>query len=325
MLRKLEALERNLNSFQTHQMDRSEFLLQAMRTTDGNVSYDLKLSDLRASLTNPNHIPRRIPKLKEVFNEYSNVLKEGRPLKLWDYDVEYLDPKALWIQLNELIFRREYIFSDDFSASHRVVDGGANIGLSVLFFKAIYPNAHVIAFEPNEDCHEVARRNIERNNLSDVTLIKAALGPECGSAKLYFSDTDSMAASLSPRKITREMEMAAIDVPMEGLSTYLDAPVDFLKLDIEGNEAEVLEAAREKLGNVRNLFCEYHFSETQPEKNKLRDIVDVLDDAAFDFQIGKSLWFGEHSEVAPMNFIGKDYSGVIYAKRRTAKVVDSAS
>ncbi|WP_424832223.1 FkbM family methyltransferase [Ruegeria sp.] len=340
MSRRLETLEQVINSFQARQLDRSEFLLQALRSTDRNISRDLKvlldasrqmptahatLSDLRAALADSSRKPRRLPKLKDVFSEYSNVLEEGKPFKLWGYDVEYLDSKALWIQLNELIFRREYIFSHDFNAPHRIIDGGANIGLSVLFLKAIYPNAHIVAFEPNEVCWEVARRNIERNNLSNVTLLKAALGPECGSAKLYVSDTDSMAASLAPRRITDEMEHAAVDVPMKGLGAYLDSPVDFLKLDIEGNEAEVLAAVRDKLGNVRNLFCEYHFSAAQPDKNKLRDIIDVLDDTAFDFQVAKSLWFGEHSESAPMDFVGKDYSGVIYAKRRAGAMTDTVA
>ncbi len=335
--RQLEAVEQGLNSFQARQLERSEFILQAIRSTNINISLEIKalskeneqplvgqaaLTDLRVALADTSHKLRRLPKLKDVFSEYSNVLEEGKPLKLWDFDVEYLDPKALWIQLNELIFRREYIFSHDFHAAHRIIDGGANIGLSVLFFKAIYPNSHVVAFEPNEECYEVARKNIERNNLSDVTLVKAALGPESGSAKLYLSDHDSMAASLAPRRITEEMENNAVVVPMEGLGSYLESPVDFLKLDIEGNEAEVLEAARDRLSNVCNLFCEYHFSETQPDKNKLRDIIDILDDASFDFQVGKSLWYGEHSESAPMDFIGMDYSGVIYAKQRAYRMTD---
>lgn len=260
--------------------------------------------------------PLSIPKLKDVFHDYVEMVEEGETFKLWGYDVAYLDRKSLWIQLNELICRAEYYFSDNFDAPHRIIDGGANIGLSILFFKALYPNATVVAFEPNETCYKIAEENIRKNGLTGVTLLKAAVGPETGEATLYLNDQDSMGASLAPRHITEEMVDHSVTVPMISLREYLETPVDFLKLDIEGNEAEVLNAVADQLPAARNIFCEYHFSEEYVSRNKLRDIVDVLDDAGFDFQIAKSLWYGEHSEHRPMTYVGQDYSGVIYARKR---------
>lgn len=279
------------------------------------------MRDFARLFSNKGRRLQRIPKLKDVFHDYMDFLKEGEPLELWGFDVSYLDRKSLWIQLNELICREEYFFSDDYDAPHRIIDGGANIGLSILFFKAFYPNASITAFEPNEDCFAVAQKNIEQNALEGVTLIKAALGTEDGEAEFYINATDSMGASLAPRHLTEELLNGKVTVAVAGLAGYLEEATAFLKLDIEGNEAEVLQAVGDKIRNVENIFCEYHFSENYKQRNKLRDIVDLLDDANYDFQIAKSLWFGEASEYRPVSYVGQDYSGVIYAKRRDGEGV----
>jgi len=258
---------------------------------------------------------RRIPKLKDALNDYSLLLEEGEPFRLWGYEIGYLDRKSLWIQLNELVFREEYHFSEDFDAPHRIIDGGSNIGLSLLFFKAVYPNAEIIGFEPNEECYRVAMENITRNKLTGVTLIKAALSTETGRQTLFLDSRDSMAASLAPREITEDLRDSAVEVETVALADCLDKPVDFLKLDIEGSEAEVMKSVRDKLDGVGSIFCEYHFGKGNGG-NSLRDIIDVLDDAGFDYQVAKSVWFGDHSEYRPLQHVGENYSGVVYARKR---------
>jgi hypothetical protein len=64
---------------------------------------------------------------------------------------------------------------------------------------------------------------------------------------------------------------------MERLSDYLDEPVDFLKLNIEGEELPVLQeaAASGKLRNVREMVLEYH---GWPDgEQHLGDILNLLD------------------------------------------------
>ncbi|WP_432691153.1 FkbM family methyltransferase [Pseudooceanicola sp. C21-150M6] len=259
---------------------------------------------------------RRIPRLKESLHDYEGVIPDSQPFKLWDFDVSYLDRKSLWVQLHELVFRDEYYFSDQADAPLRIIDGGANIGLSTLVFKELYPNSQVIAFEPNPECHAVAERNFTQNNLKDVTLYRAALGAENGRETMYISDVDNMAASLAPRNAVQAQERKKIEVEVLALSDFLDEPTDFLKLDVEGVEAELMASVADKLRNVDTIFCEYHFGEGR-EGNSLRDIIDILDDNGFDYQIAKSVWFGDHSEYRPISHVGKDYSGVVYAKKRS--------
>lgn len=300
----LNALKKSIEKIEQRSVEHPKLMAESNRLADYARVFSGSARKLQA-----------IPKLKEAMNDYVMMLEEGDPFRLWDYEISYLDRKALWIQLNELIFREEYFFSEDFEAPHRIIDGGTNIGLSLLFFKAIYPNAEVIGFEPNEDCYNVAMENITRNNLTGVTLIKAALSSETGRQTLFTSAEDSMASSLAPRAITEEMKENSVEVDAVALAEYLDKPVDFLKLDIEGSEAEVMNSVRDKLDAVQNIFCEYHFGKGNTGNN-LRDIIDVLDDTGFDYQIAKSVWFGDHSEYRPLQHVGENYSGVVYARKR---------
>ncbi|NJO02692.1 MAG: FkbM family methyltransferase [Bacteroidia bacterium] len=56
-----------------------------------------------------------------------------------------------------------------------IIDGGANIGLSVLYFKQLYPQAHVVAFEPDPSLFEILQNNIHSFDLQEVTLVRKAL------------------------------------------------------------------------------------------------------------------------------------------------------
>jgi len=154
----------------------------------------------------------RIPKLMDIFHDYRPLIPEDSLFDLWDYKVGFLDAKSLWIQLNELVLREEYFFSDDFKAPHRIIDCGSNIGLSLLFFKAVYPNSQVMAFEPEPNCFKVASENLKRNNLegfantiSAVTTTQTA----CATLSIYSTiitstiKSQSRSGSVSNQNIAR--------------------------------------------------------------------------------------------------------------------------
>ena len=71
------------------------------------------------------------------------------------------------------------------------------------------------------------------------------------------------------------------------LRDYLDKPVEFLKIDIEGAEYEVLRDCKDRLHNVVNLFVEYH--SLLNEDQKLSEILQIIKDAGFRFYI-KEAW-----------------------------------
>src|SRR2546427_102385 len=56
-----------------------------------------------------------------------------------------------------------------------IVDGGANIGLTILYFKELYPRSEIIGFEPDEKIFPVLERNIQRSGYGNIKLLRQAL------------------------------------------------------------------------------------------------------------------------------------------------------
>jgi FkbM family methyltransferase len=165
-----------------------------------------------------------------------------------------------------------------------IVDGGSNIGMSVLFFKALYPGARVLAFEPARPAHELLLRNVEANGLLDVEVHRAALGRKTGEAQ-FFEDPDDPATfrmSTRPGRI----QGTASSVPQHGLSELLDADVDLLKLDVEGAEDDVLSELIESgaISRVDQLVVEYHHH-LDPERDFLGAFLERLHGQGFRYQV----------------------------------------
>ena len=134
----------------------------------------------------------------------------------------------------------------------RVVDLGANIGLTSVYFAKTYGAQTILAVEPNPANAELARRNFEQNGIS-ARVIEAAIGPVDGFAR--FSDTlDSNLGAVS--EAGREVRMISMSTlcaesPRMG-------PIDLLKMDIEGGEQALLSGSIEWLGEVRAIIAEFH-------------------------------------------------------------------
>jgi FkbM family methyltransferase len=171
-------------------------------------------------------------------------------------------PSAVYFAglFNEIFFKEEY-YLDKTNAPMQAFDCGANIGVALLYMKLRAPNAVVTCFEPNPAARNVLEKNIQVNGWQkSVTVVASALGATSGKAEFYVgpeADTDS-SGSLVPRSDGADFN--SYKVTVEPLSNYLTGPVDFLKLDIEGPEFEVLEevAASKKLSLISYIQMEYH-------------------------------------------------------------------
>ena len=96
-------------------------------------------------------------------------------VKVDRFDVTGFSVSSLAYLHREIFVELQYYFRAS-RTDPVIVDGGSNIGMSVLFFKALYPAANVLAFEPAARAHELLRRNVEANDLARVEIRHAALG-----------------------------------------------------------------------------------------------------------------------------------------------------
>src|SRR5690606_31500071 len=139
-----------------------------------------------------------------------------------------------------------------------IVDCGSNIGMAVHYFKWLYPRAQILAFEAGSGAYGRLVRNIELNELRDVTPHHAALGDREGTIEFFVSPEDP--GSLLMSTVEQRMPGSAERVKSVRLSSYLDRKVDFLKLDVEGAELDVLRDLQRtgKLQLVQQMVIEYH-------------------------------------------------------------------
>ena len=157
-----------------------------------------------------------------------------------------------------------------------IIDCGANIGMSVIYMKQQFPQAEIIAFEPDETNFSLLNKNINSFGYSNVLLYKEAIWNE--NTTLQFSNESSMGS-----KIEMDTTSNTIAVKAVRLKDFLNRQVDFLKIDIEGAENVVLTDIADNLHFVKNMFLEYHG--TFDQNKELVKMINIISDAGFNFYI----------------------------------------
>ena len=154
-----------------------------------------------------------------------------------------------------------------------ILDCGANIGLSTLYFSLQYPNSTIHAFEPDSSVFELLQRNIQDNHLTNVILYNQAVWTQ--ETELSFSNKGTEASQID---VTGQ---STTKVKAIKLCTFLNQfeKIDFLKMDIEGAEFEVIKDCASQLNKIQNIFLEYHG--TIKETEKLTTLLNIVKQSGF--------------------------------------------
>lgn len=188
------------------------------------------------------------------------------------HSLQVVDGPLFYNAYEEIWCSRCYEFPADTRTPY-IIDVGANFGLSVLFFKSHYPTCKLIAFEADPAVFAVLKRNVDAFGYRDVTLVDRAVWKADGILRFNSEGADG------GRLLGDARGQTVIEVPATRLRSYLSGPVDFLKMDIDGAETDVLLDCRDLLGNVRNLFVEYHSFLDKPQT--LHTLLALLHNSGF--------------------------------------------
>lgn len=219
-------------------------------------------------------------RLKYAFNKTPNDMVSQRMFgyTVWGYGYDVL----LYL-FREIFLLKSYYFE---SNKHNpvILDCGANIGMAVLYFKKIFPQAKIVAFEPNPSAFAALQRNVQGNNLQDVTLVNAGLSNAPGRLRFY---TGESAASLvgSIRQDRAEGKSVEVDVTL--LSQYIrDHKADVVKMDVEGAEWMIMEdlVATDTLHLPGQYLMEYHHQINQ-EAARLSVFLQMFEERGFDYNL----------------------------------------
>ena len=183
------------------------------------------------------------------------------------------DILSFYMAAKDIFLNRIYDFTSS-KQKPRIIDGGGHIGLFTLFVKQKYPDAQITVFEPDEESLQLLKYNLDTNGVTGVAVVKAGLYSHVG--KLPFGSDHSDGSS-----IFLEDKNTSINVVC--LSHYIDSEIDFLKLNIEGAEIDVLTEIESKLSLIKEMVIEYHgFPEIGQNLHKL---LTILDRAGFRYLI----------------------------------------
>jgi FkbM family methyltransferase len=206
----------------------------------------------------------------KLFSRYATYPRYSKTdISFLGYSVTVPDAVSFAYQFKEIFVEESYAFK---TTSHEplIYDCGANIGLSCLYFKKLFPACRIVAFEADPAIFDFLKSNLERNGVDsqNVQLFNKAvwITNEGVTFNAEGSDGGSIVEVVSKKKV---------EVASQRLRDLLKGEkIDLLKIDIEGAETDVLLDCDGHLNNVQNLFFEYHsFCKKQQRLNELLEML----------------------------------------------------
>jgi FkbM family methyltransferase len=212
--------------------------------------------------------------LKEKYLSFPRYKEEN--VEFLNYKFKIPDCTSFVYQFGDIFVNEVYKFNNN-ADSPVIIDCGANIGMSCLYFAQNYPNAKIYAFEADNTIFQILSYNLSNNNIKNVKLFNTAVwinnedivfnseGADAGSIVNDFKNKQRVKAIRLKEFIEKEEE------------------IDFLKLDVEGAETEIIIDCNEVLKKVKNLFIEYHSILDKPQS--LHKILEVLTNSGFRYHM----------------------------------------
>jgi FkbM family methyltransferase len=222
--------------------------------------------------------------LSEIFTDNVEDLGSLPPgvtggINIYGHQFFFHDAISFYVSHREILLDEIYKFEPR-SENPLIIDCGANMGVSILYFARTYPTAKIIAFEPEKEIFDVLQKNVDSYGSHNIELNNKAVWSS--ETELEFTTDRGMGGSVT----NMYSNQTPIKVQTVRLADYLQQPIDFLKLDIEGAEYPVLKDCEPFLRNVSHLFVEYHSFINQEQK--LEEILEMMKRAGFRYHLKQS-------------------------------------
>ncbi len=210
--------------------------------------------------------------------------KQNKTFHLSSYRIHFIDHHITSFLFDELFLNHDYYFLPD-NDTPLIIDCGSNIGMSIIYFKFLYPNSRVIGFEPGQETFQVLQSNISDNHLTSVEVINAAVTNYEGEIDFFYDDSNVGSLRMSTKR--ERMPKLSRKIRAVRLSNYINSEVDFLKLDVEGAELDVIGDLINsgKLSYIKQMIIEYHHH-LIPGTDEFSRLLSHLENAGFGYQIG---------------------------------------
>lgn len=193
---------------------------------------------------------------KNYFTFYLLLLKYGafkryqqKKVKFYNYKLIVADHLSFIFQFKEIFIEESYQFNSD-KKDPIIIDCGSNIGMSVLYFKSIYPNSRITCIEADPSIADLLVKNLEDNNIKDVEVIAKAAWIHNNGVSFTSEGADGGSISENANNSIESIDFNEL------LSMHTE--IDFVKIDIEGAEKILVPHCIDNLTKSKNIFLEYH-------------------------------------------------------------------
>jgi len=151
----------------------------------------------------------------------------------------------------------EGLYDCDFPKSPRfIVDAGANIGLAAIFYAIRYPQATIVAIEPEPSNYEMLKQNVAL--YPNIAPLHAAVWK--ANQQLRIVDLGTGHTGFQTATSAQDQCASAVDgITLDKVMADFDiSQIDLLKVDIEGAEKELFEHSISWIGAVESIAVEFH-------------------------------------------------------------------
>ena len=138
----------------------------------------------------------------------------------------------------------------------------------------------IVLFEPLNENFDILTKKAEHLN-ANIQGYQVALGPESGTATMYVSDNEKQSSSILKPKVhlTHHPHVKfpeTEEVVVGRMDDYNTGNYNFLNMDVQGYELEVLKGATETLKKVNYVYCEVNRAEVYENNAYVEEIDEFL-------------------------------------------------
>jgi FkbM family methyltransferase len=163
----------------------------------------------------------------------------------------------------------------------------ANIGTFSVYAAKICGASRVVSIEPFADDYSMLSKNIEHNQLANVTCVNQAVAGKRRRRIMgvHAQDGGSHSLVIGSFEKTIEVECCTLD---DIFDRFALSNVDYLKMDCEGAEYEILENATSRLKQIRRISMETHTTVDRQAEDLGNYYVDMASTLGFLMVIGST-------------------------------------